>query len=231
MACASSRAPSRMSSRSPRASSAGASSSSACRRTSRASCCPSKSRLTARRKRSSSSSLMLPSIVSSPPTPPRRPRPSVACVHLVGLCSKELPFRLQHLRRFYRLQYHHAAGCDGAIRLDNPLVTIIKGKVGLSLYRRAHHLAELASDSSPLHSLLTVAGSRVPCRSDGQGCQRSPSGGGQGQYYRSRGCARSSGWSPRASESNRGVAGAFRESGASQILGDLHEVHREHVVA
>src|SRR5215211_6580381 len=114
--------------------------------TPRASLCPSISRSTARRNRSSSPSLMLPSIVSSPPGPPRRPRPPVACLHPVGFWPKVHPSRLQHLRRlrrFYKLQFHHAAGRRGAIRLGNPLVTIIKAKACLSFYGCPHHLAEL----------------------------------------------------------------------------------------
>src|SRR5215212_3187664 len=59
---------------------------------------------------------------------------------------KRTSFRLQHLRRlrrFYKLQFHYAAGRCAAIRLDNPLVAIIKGKACLSFYRCPHHLAEL----------------------------------------------------------------------------------------
>jgi hypothetical protein len=87
-----------------------------------------------------------PSTAASQSAPPRRPRPSVAFLHLVRLWAKEHPSRLQHLRRlrrFYKLQFHYAAGRRGAIWLDNPFVTIIKGKACLSLYRRPHHLAEL----------------------------------------------------------------------------------------
>src|ERR687890_460124 len=43
----------------------------------------------------------------------RRVRPSVACLHLARLWSKEHPSRLRHLRhlqRFYKLQFHYAAG-------------------------------------------------------------------------------------------------------------------------
>src|SRR5215211_1793108 len=114
--------------------------------TPRASLCPAISRSTTRRNRSSSPSLMLPSTAASRSAPPRRPWPYVACLHLVRLWSKECPSRLQHLRhlqRFYMLQFHYAAGRRTAIRLDNPFVTIIKGKACLSFYRRPHHLAEL----------------------------------------------------------------------------------------
>src|SRR5215212_11060638 len=112
--------------------------------TPRASLCPSKSRFSARCRRSSSPSLTLTSISASSPAPPRRSRPCVACLYLVGLCSKEPPFRLRHLRRlrrFYKLGFHHAAGRGGAIRLDNPLVEILDGCV------KAH---EHTSHSQPM---------------------------------------------------------------------------------
>src|SRR5215203_2967421 len=109
--------------------------------TPRASLCPFISRSTTRRNRSSSPSLMLPSIVASRSASPRWVRPSVACLHLVRLWSKEHPSRLRHLRhlqRFYKLQFHYPAGRCAAIRLDNPFVIIIEGKACLSLYRSPH---------------------------------------------------------------------------------------------
>src|SRR5687767_10114714 len=42
--------------------------------------------------------LMPPSTAASRLAPPRRPRPSVAFLHLVRLWAKEHPSRLQHLR-------------------------------------------------------------------------------------------------------------------------------------
>src|SRR5687768_13456165 len=59
--------------------------------TPRASLCPAISRSTTRRNRSSSPSLMLSSIAASRLAPPRRPRPSVAFLHLVRLWPKEHP--------------------------------------------------------------------------------------------------------------------------------------------
>src|SRR5215211_93976 len=91
--------------------------------TPRASLCPSKSRFSARRNRSCSPSLTLSSISARRTRPRRRSRPpSVACLHPLGLWPKVHPFRLRHLRRFYKLGFHHAAGRRATIQFDNPLV-------------------------------------------------------------------------------------------------------------
>jgi hypothetical protein len=60
-------------------------------------------------------------------------------------------WHLRRLRRFYKLQFHHAAGRRCAIRLGNPLVAIAEGEARLALCRRPHRLAE------PLRAVRLVA--------------------------------------------------------------------------